>query len=372
MNALLLAALSLLPNLPALQAAPPTAPTSAIPTAREDAPRQLKIIDLRELLKGDLDGTTFETGMFTTYTGKPPEPAESKDEKAAVAQKPNLDPAEQLARRASAWQEMLSLWIRPAPLAGVDTLLVTRDGTLIANLTEEAHAWLDRFLALQRETKYMVGFQIDFVTGPRGAFDRLTSGGTPCVLAADDAKRLIAEARAGGSTKVASSMPLVAWIRMTSTANDLRAWRYVKDWRVETVEPGRRTLAVPEVGTADSGRFLAVRAVPLDATHVGLEITATQSTIKEPVETKKVKLAIAFEPGGEREVEIALPAISEVALKGRIPVELGGYAMFTGASDADGSVAVLVHVDRRAAQAQPVMQTVISSGKRKGSGPEKH
>jgi hypothetical protein len=377
MKTLILVGCSLFAFNAAQQPAAPPSTTAKVATSSDDALRVLKIIDLRDLLKSDLEGT-FSTGMYTTTTGtwmvtaaaKPPEPKEPPAETTSVRAAPaksQADDPDNIARRATAWQEMLTLWIRPALLTGHDTLQVTRDGTLIANLTDEAHAWLDRFLALQRESKYMVNLQLDFITGPRGAFERFTSGGAGSVLALDDAKKLVADARAGGNgTKLVSSTPLVGWVRFTNHVSELIPTSYVKDWRVATVEPGHKPIAVPEIDTVQDGELADVRAVPLDATHVGLEIDATHSTVFKPIRTQKVKLDIE----GGREVEIALVEVTKVTLKSQISLELGGYALFTGPSDPDNMVAVLVHVDRQKPGTEPVMQTFIST-KKKGT-PDKH
>lgn len=350
------------------QSTPQVAVTAAVPRASESAPRTLKLIDLRELLKSDVESPTF--GTYTVSGRSKPAVAPEEPARAAATTAPakvRADDLEILSKGASAWQDMLSNWIRPALLTPQDTLQVTRDGTLIANLTAEAHAWLDQFLALQRAPKSMVSLQVDFITGPRGAFDRYLSGGTPCVLGAEAAKQLLAEAKPGGPIKSMSS-PLIGWVRARNSVSLLNRSNYVQDWTITTIEPGRREIAVPEIGTVEDGHSIELRAVPLDATHVGLELDATQSAVKRPIATKTVKLDI----DGGREVEIALPEVTKVGLKGQISLEYGGYALFSGMSDSENSVAVLVHVERRNDTSPPVFHTTISASPRKGAPPEKH
>ena len=388
MKTLILAACSILAADAAPQSASPATSTAAAPRASEDAPRTLKLIDLRDLLKSDAESTTF--GVYTMSGSSKPAIAHDSptatSPSAATATpaitapttvatpsgttasaKAHADDPDAIAKCASAWQDMLVHWIRPALQAPQDTLQVTRDGTLIANLTSEAHAWLERFLALQREPKQMVSLQVDFITGPRGAFDRYVANGTPCMLGADVAKQLLAEAKPGGAIKDLSSS-LVGWVRAKNNVSLLNRSNYVQDWTITTVEPGRRTIEVPQIGTVEDGHSVDVRAVPLDATHVGLELDATQLTVKQPIATKTVNLDIH----GGREVEIALPEVSAVHLKGQISLEYGGYALYSGLPDGEGSVAVLVHVERTSATSPPEFHEVILSGKKKGSAPEKH
>jgi hypothetical protein len=345
--------------------------TTAVPHASSDAPRSLKIIELRDALKSDVDTVNFSTGVLTTV-GRSWKPTTAKEQSAAPATStpttPRADDSELIAKRASDWQDMLVHWIQPALLAGHDTLQLTRDGTLIANLTDEAHAWLDRFLALQRETKSMVAVEITFITGPRAMLDRFASAGNPSIISAEDAKQLRADARSGGVSNYVSPGKLIGWVRVWNHASVLDSSNYVKDWTVATVEPGHREIAVPQIGTVDDGNSVDVRAVPLDATHVGLEIDASKSTVMRPIETKKVKLAIE----GEREVEIALPEVNTVQLTGQISLEYGGYAFFRGIRDGENRTAVLVHVERDSHTSKPEPGEMILTIGGKGSKPDKH
>jgi hypothetical protein len=349
----------------------PTASTTAVPRPSSDAPRSLKIIELRETLKSDVDTLNFSTGVFTTV-GRSWKPITDKEQPAAPATSapttPRADDSELIAKRASEWQDMLVHWIQPALIVGHDTLQLTRDGTLIANLTADAHAWLDRFLALQRETRAMVAVEVTFITCPREMIDRFASAGNPCVISAEDAKQLRADARRGGIPERISPARLIGWVRVWNQVSVLDSSNYVKDWTITTVEPGHREVAVPQIGTVDDGNSVDVRAVPLDATHVRLEIDASRSTVMRPIETKKVKLAIE----GEREVEIALPEVNKVRLKSQISLEYGGYALFCGMDDGDNRTAVLVHVERDSHTSKPEPGEVILKIGGKGSKPDKH
>jgi hypothetical protein len=368
MKLLILSAFSILANA-ALRQSPSqaTTPNNTVAHASEDAPRTLKLIDLRDLLKSDAESTTFGVYTIGGRSAPPPTPDEEKGHwLTSAAPRPGPVDPELEAKRANAWQDMLAHWIQPSLLAQ-DTLQVTRDGTLIANLTAESHAWLERFLVLQREPKSMLDLEVDFITGPRGAFDRYVEKGTR-VISSEDAKQLLADSKPGGAMKRVSS-PLFGWVRAWNHASSLMRSSYVKDWTIATVEPGHRAIAVPTIGTVEDGPSVDLRAVPLDATHVGLELDATQSTVKQPIATTKAKLDI----DGGREVEVALPEVTKIALKGQVSLEYGGYALFTGMSNDQGSVAVLVHVDRRSDTSPPVFhETIMAVPRKKGSTPDKH
>jgi hypothetical protein len=379
MKTLILSACSIFAASAAPQSTPQTAVTAAVPRTSEDTPRTLKLIDLRGLLKSDAASTTF--GTYTmVMSGRSKAASAAKEsataEATAAPAKGHPDDAELIAKGAVEWQDMLVHWMPPALLGPQDKLQVTRDGTLIANLSAEAHTWLDHFLGLQREPKSMVSLQVDFITGPRGAFDLYfgdrtgngTANGTPCMLAPDTAQQLLAEAKPGGPIKRLSSA-LVGWVRAKNNVSMLNRSNYIQDWTITTVEPGRREIAVPVIGTVEEGHRVDLRAVPLDATHVGLELDATQSTVKQPIATQKVKLDI----DGGREEEIALPEVTKVGLKGQISLEYGGYALFAGMNDNEDSVAVLVHIERTSATSPPVFQeTIMAAPRKKGAAPEKH
>ncbi len=349
------------------QSAPLTTAVPSVPHSREDAPRRLKIIDLRELLKSDTD--VVEMDVFVTRSGVgrmvPKEKVEAPTHSAPAKTSPE-DP-QFIASRAAAMQELIDHWIRPALLAPHDTLQITRDGTLIANLTDEAHAWLDHFLVLQRESRPMIDVQLNFLSGPRAVFDRFLKDGSSLLVTANAAEQILADAKRGDeAVKLVTAPHLLAWVRTWSYTSTIDPLAYVKDWSIAVVEPGHQSIAVPAISSVEDGVSLGVRGVLLDETHVGLELDGTQSTVKRPIATKKVKLDI----DGGREVELALPEVSKVSVKGQVSLEFGGYALLGGLSSGDNTVAVLIHVARAEPSSTDSSDGVtITAGKRP---PEKH
>ena len=133
-----------------------SARTVAEPHPRVELPRTLRLIDLHDVLLAEAAYPDIEL----------PKDAEPADEGATAAQhrhelgepvavSRDLDEAARVAKRAVQWQVMLRIWMQPPLDADRDRLEMLPNGTLIANLTADAHAWLDEFLALQRDKNFM-------------------------------------------------------------------------------------------------------------------------------------------------------------------------------------------------------------------------
>ncbi len=120
---------------------------------------------------------------------------------------------------------------------------------------------------------------------------------------------------------------------------------YVKDWRLETVEPGPREIAVPTIESVFDGIEATSRAVPLAADRFGLELSFESSKLERPI---PVLTAGASDPTGGR-LEIALPKVNKVKLDTKVVLADGASLLLVTASSEEGrEVAVAVtlrHVD---------------------------
>lgn len=308
--------------------------------------RTLELTDVRDLLRADVDVPEFAIGALkanrpvkATATPKPPaasaeatHPPSHRDDPAAIAE------------RAAALQELLELWVRPALDKGQDVVKVTGDGTLIANLTAPQHAWVSRFLALQRDPSSMIDTRFRILSGPRGCFERHLPAAETRFLTQAEAEALLGEVTRDARAEIVSSPSILGFPRRRSYISVLNQFNYVKDWSLEIVEPGHREIAVPELGTVQEGLIVEVRAVMVEATRVGLEISLSQSKLAQPIATAKVPLG-----RDGQEVEVGLPEVTKVDLTTQLALESGHWALFAAPSiDRDRDVAVLVSVERRA------------------------
>jgi hypothetical protein len=125
---------------------------------------------------------------------------------------------------------------------------------------------------------------------------------------------------------------------------------YVKDWRMETVEPGPRDIAVPTIGNLFNGHEIEATALPIEQDTYGLDLNFTTSKVERPLPTKKMRIG----SGEGQEVEVASPVSHQVTLKTRISLADGGSVVFGMMSnDEHREVAVAVTLQRGAPDPQP-------------------
>ncbi|MCE9594055.1 MAG: hypothetical protein K8S98_07675 [Planctomycetes bacterium] len=311
------------------------------------APRVLRILDVRDLLEADARRTASTNGDVVPAAA-PTERNPARGEPAPACEldapnKPTPNAPLSLATHAVEFQEVLERWMRPALDRTKDALQVTQDGTLIAHVTAEGQAWLDNFLALQRREPVLLDMQFCFLSGKKARFDALLPNGGVAFLTNAAAEKLIADSKSGNDISIMQAPRIVAWPRQKNVLSTLDQVAYVKEWRVETVEPDHQQIADPLVDVVQSGILIESRAVLLDEKRIGLETVVTQSDLKIPIATKKVKLAIH----GGIEVEIGQPEVTTVSLRTTVMLESNSYALFRGPlAGGDRDVVVLLHATR--------------------------
>lgn len=247
--------------------------------------------------------------------------------------------AASIAQRGATLADLARAFLEPAFDRERDRVEATATGTVIAQLTPAGHAWLAKFLELQRANDCLIDSQFQLLTGPNGAFDALVPKDAGFArISAADAAEFVAKAQAGESCEVVLAPRLVTFNRQKGTLSVLDQVSYVKDWTIELVEPGHRAIAEPNVDVVQSGLVLELRGVVLDPTGIGAQIELTQASVEQPIPTRKIRLPIA----GSTEVEIGLPQVQRVGLRANVALEPGSVAILRAPFQEDGREAVVL------------------------------
>ena len=218
------------------------------------------------------------------------------------------------------------------------------NGTLIANLTADAHAWLDEFLALQRDEHFMLGTQFQIVIGPKEVIRQiLPTGKDQVFLSEAESQRMLTEAQQASRSDVIFAPKLMSFFRTRCSISSYDRIAYIRDWKVERIEPGHQQIADPHIGTVRNGQGILVRGVALAADRIGLEVEFENSVVKQPIRTATVKLPM----DGGRDVEIGLPEVDTQRLSTQLVMQPGRCAVFRGPlADGEREVVVFVHAQR--------------------------
>jgi hypothetical protein len=309
--------------------------------------RTLRLIDLRDVLLADSEVPDYE----------PIELGETQDPGAlrvavrmAAGSLPPTHPrrledmsvAERVAARGKQWQTMSRLWIQPPLDPALDRLEMLDNGTLIAQLTTPAHAWLDIFLAEQAGERRLVTMEFTLLEGAKGFAQSLLPRQVGNLLSAEECDRALAIVRGGpGGPDVLQVPKLTLFTRARANVSTFERVDCVKEWSVRVVEPRSQKIAVPTIATVHDGLGVTARSVMLEPGRIGVEVELLRSILTRPVRSEKVQLDI----DGGRNFEIALPEVDTQRLKFQAALAPGGALCFVGpASSGDRELLVLAKV----------------------------
>jgi hypothetical protein len=223
------------------------------------------------------------------------------------------------------FERILKTYIQPPFDPQRDQLRITEGDSLVAQLRPEQLEWLDAFLKRQRSEPRMIAVDIEIVLAPAGALRDLAKGADPLLLDTPERQRAFDEALSGiaGVEKVsAPRFRIRQRVRGGMAVADKLA--YLKDWKLETVEPGPQTIADPVIATIDEGYRVWIRAVEIDASTIDLELELEWSQVRRPIPTRKIEL----DTPGRPEVEIALPEVDRIRIESTVRIAPDAKVVF--------------------------------------------
>jgi hypothetical protein len=236
-------------------------------------------------------------------------------------------------------EELVRFHIEPAIGSPNESVRCTKAGTLVANLLPVQQEWVESFLKGLRDFDGYVEVRARFLRAPKGLLKewKLTPSATLDTQADLDA--LHARIDANGRFDLLQAPTLVTFPMQRASISTTNSISYVKDWKLEIVEPGRREIADPQVAVILEGIALDVRAVPLPNGLFGLALEVQDCKIERPIATRQLRLGA----NSDQVVEIGVPDVRTVRFSASVLLASGASAVLTAAgSEPDKDLAVIV------------------------------
>jgi hypothetical protein len=249
------------------------------------------IYDVRDLL--ELGVREFEPVQLGVD-----QPARPKTE--AAQETPAQPSAEELRESAAKTLEAaVRKYITPKLEGPSVELQLGRNGSLFAALQPDQHEWLQRFLNAQRRFEAMVVLQARFFQLEAGELKKLGVDSSAVLPTSADRDALVAKLTAARNTMNTITPSVLAFPNQRCNVSVLNQIAYIKSFTVQVVEPGLQEIADPEVAVIHEGMALSVRATPIDAGLLALDLTFDCAEVVRPIKTRKVRLSTSVPSEGE-------------------------------------------------------------------------
>lgn len=245
---------------------------------------------------------------------KPTEPSELEN---AVAEKLARDETLDLAR-------FVLARLVPKPEATEYQLEVRRPGSVLFVAKPELQKRFEAFLVGQRMTTQVVDMQVRYVEGALADFAPLgvtpESGPKALTLRPEEIDRAL---RASEGVNVLNSPRILSRPLERATISVFDESLYVQDWKVETVVPGPKEIAVPLLGKLQVGQEITLRAAELAKGEITLRFALRRSSLVALRSSER-----RLEGAGNPIVEFTLPEIETTTLSADGLVANGGTLAF--------------------------------------------
>jgi len=331
----------------------------------ESVQRELRLHAVSELVS--TSGYYIQPGLFTwtqasallplQYFGQPTLQTRARTPTALPLYQ-NIPPlellytnAQQLPRDTSKFEsvreieEIASRFCQPPLDPRQERIQADEHGWLVCYLRPEQHAWLERFIELQQshERNWMAMVETDWYTISSNDLAKLKL--TSSALLLDDAEQierfkgvLMANSADRLSTPRVSSYP-----GQLAELSSLNQVSYVKEYKLEIVEPGRQEIADPVVDVIQEGVTMSLRVLQTGDELYGLRLSCASAEIERPIPTRRFKLS----PAHPSEVEVAMPQVRTAKVDATVLVaDGGGVLLVTSGLADDRNLVILVRFNR--------------------------
>ena len=200
------------------------------------------------------------------------------------------------------------------------------------------HAWVAEWLALQRRPVF-IDVATRFLEGRRGTLLALGVDTSQSILVSSETLERVMDAAREKELSMIAAPQILMRSSERAHLSTLQHISYIKDWKLERVEPGGVEIADPVIDTIGEGMVVEVLATLLPDGHIGLRLSASHTEIQRPIPTERVRLR----EDRDTMVEVALPAVDRVKIETRIVLSDGATAVLYSAGHVpDEEFAVLV------------------------------
>ena len=260
------------------------------------------------------------------------------------------------------------------PLASGELIQASGPGQVLLVAGPDRHAWLGDLLKRNRPQEQVLFVQTHWIEGPRGAFARMgiAPGGAATVLGAKDGERFLALDKDSNEFRVRSAPRMLVQPLVASGSIMVGGQlSYVKDYKLVTVQPGDVKIADPEIESVEVGFQVELQGVLLDGGKVALGIDASNTSVAEPIPTKRIML----DPAITQELTVAMPEIDRKAIHAQCTLSSEGLVAFcspvAGHDDREFLILVRAHAQSVAELKAGATETTITGGKKKPADPPK-
>lgn len=204
---------------------------------------------------------------------------------------------------------------------------------LLGFLTKDQSNWLQAFLKYQRvDQSWMANLQVTVLaSGEDGAELPAEVQGARVVENDDSIAEQIDFLQSQGWESI-SSPSLTLWPWHQGELSVLNQVSYVSGYSIETVEPGNRKIADPEIAQLQEGLVLGCRIRQVDEHHYGLHLEVDFSELKRPIKTERV---VTEEIGADLNLEISVPDVRATNMLADVRMK-DGSGLLLGAPSSDG------------------------------------
>jgi len=221
---------------------------------------------------------------------------------------------------------------------------------LLGFLTKDQSNWLQAFLKYQRiDQSWMANIQVTVLaSGKDGAKLPAEVQGARVVDDYDSILKQIDSLQAQGWESI-SSPSLTLWPWHPGDLSVLNQVSYVSGYSIETVEPGNRQIADPEIDVLQEGLVLGCRVRQVDEQNYGLHLEIDFSELKRPMKTQRV---VNDQISEKLNLEISIPDVRTTNMMADVRMK-DGSGLLLGAPSADGGRPLVLLVQFHRVEAEP-------------------
>ena len=250
--------------------------------------------------------------------------------------------------RAHALRDAVAAHMEPAITDPTHNPALLNESTLLLTGTPDQHAWMNRFLEVQRTNLDWIQVKMLALSTPAASLAGLGYKESKFVVPTWDGARKIAERlQEDPETRLTIAPTLLIQPRRNAKVSTGEEIPYIKDYTVVTVQPGNHEVADPLIETVHEGIEVEVWALPLAGERYGLNLRFSSSSLERPIPTETRRI------GSEgAEVQVALPAVTRTDMEMRVALEPGSAVFLVTPNLPRGEDQVLVLSLERVTQEQ--------------------